>query len=147
MHVMQSVSVHVHVAVRLPSPVTFLKARLRSLATDTRVRTNRTRRTDSRANRPAITFTATRHTGGGSRGQRAGEGETMTDPIAATDSMPKHAEGEPSLGTDEVFLRSRPIMRLEDVTVSFAGRAAVRGVTFDIHEKEVTALIGPSGSG
>jgi phosphate transport system ATP-binding protein len=38
-------------------------------------------------------------------------------------------------------------MRLEDVSVSFAGRPAVRGVTFDIHVKEVTALIGPSGSG
>jgi phosphate transport system ATP-binding protein len=71
----------------------------------------------------------------------------MTDPIAATDSMRELAEDEPSLGTGEVFLRSRPIMRLEDVSVSFAGRAAVRGVTFDIHEKEVTALIGPSGSG
>jgi phosphate transport system ATP-binding protein len=38
-------------------------------------------------------------------------------------------------------------MRLEDVSVSFAGRPAVRGVTFDIHAKEVSALIGPSGSG
>ena len=71
----------------------------------------------------------------------------MTDPITATDSARTHAEDEPSLGTGEVFLRSRPVMRLEDVSVLFAGRAAVRGVTFDIHEKEVTALIGPSGSG
>ncbi|HEX7444068.1 MAG TPA: ATP-binding cassette domain-containing protein, partial [Acidimicrobiales bacterium] len=40
-----------------------------------------------------------------------------------------------------------PVMRLNDVTVAFAGRKAVRGVTFDVHEGEITALIGPSGSG
>jgi phosphate transport system ATP-binding protein len=38
-------------------------------------------------------------------------------------------------------------MQLEDVSVSFAGRPAVRGVTFDIYGNEVTAIIGPSGSG
>jgi ABC-type molybdenum transport system ATPase subunit/photorepair protein PhrA len=71
----------------------------------------------------------------------------MTDPITATDSTRKHAEDKSRLGTGEVFLRGKPVMGLEDVPVSFSGRAAVRGVTFDIHEKEVTALIGPSGSG
>jgi phosphate transport system ATP-binding protein len=39
------------------------------------------------------------------------------------------------------------VMGLEDVTVTFRGRPAVRGVSFDAYEKEVTALIGPSGSG
>ena len=33
------------------------------------------------------------------------------------------------------------------MTVSFAGRTAVRDVSFDVHEGEITALIGPSGSG
>jgi phosphate transport system ATP-binding protein len=31
--------------------------------------------------------------------------------------------------------------------VAFAGRTAVRDVTFDVHDREITALIGPSGSG
>jgi len=55
------------------------------------------------------------------------------------------------LTTQEVFVTQEPgstkVMRLEDVTVTFRGRPAVRGVTFDAYEKEVTALIGPSGSG
>ncbi len=38
-------------------------------------------------------------------------------------------------------------MRQEEVSVSFAECAAVRGVAFNIHETQVTALIGPSSSG
>jgi phosphate transport system ATP-binding protein len=55
-----------------------------------------------------------------------------------------------SLNTAQVLLdppTGDPVMRLNDVTVAFAGRKAVRGVTFDVHEGEITALIGPSGSG
>ncbi|HEY1989796.1 MAG TPA: phosphate ABC transporter ATP-binding protein [Acidimicrobiales bacterium] len=55
------------------------------------------------------------------------------------------------LTTQEVFVAQEPgttkVMGLEDVTVTFRGRPAVRGVSFDAYEKEVTALIGPSGSG
>jgi phosphate transport system ATP-binding protein len=40
-----------------------------------------------------------------------------------------------------------PIFHLEDVTVSYGEKAAVRDVTFDIATKEITALIGPSGCG
>jgi phosphate transport system ATP-binding protein len=40
-----------------------------------------------------------------------------------------------------------PIFHLEDVTVSYADKPAVRDVTFDIATKEITALIGPSGCG
>jgi phosphate transport system ATP-binding protein len=40
-----------------------------------------------------------------------------------------------------------PIFHLEDVTVSYGGKPAVRHVTFDIARHEITALIGPSGCG
>ena len=40
-----------------------------------------------------------------------------------------------------------PVMRLQDVGVSFDGNMAVRNVTLDIPREQVTALIGPSGSG
>ncbi|MGA8297384.1 MAG: phosphate ABC transporter ATP-binding protein PstB [Acidimicrobiales bacterium] len=41
----------------------------------------------------------------------------------------------------------RSIMDLEDVSVTFSGRPAVRDVSFGVDEGQVTALIGPSGSG
>jgi phosphate transport system ATP-binding protein len=40
-----------------------------------------------------------------------------------------------------------PIFHLEDVTVSYGDKAALRNVTFDIAKREITALIGPSGCG
>jgi phosphate transport system ATP-binding protein len=40
-----------------------------------------------------------------------------------------------------------PIFRLEDVTVRYGSKPAVRGITFDIGRNEITALIGPSGCG
>jgi phosphate transport system ATP-binding protein len=40
-----------------------------------------------------------------------------------------------------------PIFHLEDVTVSYGDKPAVRDVSFDIARKEITALIGPSGCG
>jgi phosphate transport system ATP-binding protein len=55
-----------------------------------------------------------------------------------------------NVNTAEVLIErpaSEAVMRLDDVTVAFAGRKAVRGVTFDVHDGEITALIGPSGSG
>ncbi|HEV3130313.1 MAG TPA: phosphate ABC transporter ATP-binding protein [Acidimicrobiales bacterium] len=70
----------------------------------------------------------------------------MIDPTA----VPPTAHKGIDLNTAEVLMDrpvGEPIMRLDDVTVSFAGRNAVRGVTFDVHQGEITALIGPSGSG
>jgi phosphate transport system ATP-binding protein len=46
--------------------------------------------------------------------------------------------------------RKRPreaIFHLEDVTVSYGDKPAVRDVSFDIGRNEITALIGPSGCG
>jgi phosphate transport system ATP-binding protein len=70
----------------------------------------------------------------------------MIDPTA----VPPTAHKGIDLNTAEVLMDrpvGEPIMRLDDVTVSFAGRNAVRGVTFDVQQGEITALIGPSGSG
>lgn len=71
----------------------------------------------------------------------------MTEPKATPNSITQTI----GLTTEEVFVAretdAKKVMRLEDVSVAFNGRSAVRGVTFDVHEKEVTALIGPSGSG
>ena len=53
-----------------------------------------------------------------------------------------------AVAADAVDPREGPIaMTLRDVAVSFSGRMAVRGVSFDVPEHKVTALIGPSGSG
>ncbi len=39
-------------------------------------------------------------------------------------------------------------LRFQDVSVSYADeRSALRGVTFEIHQRECTALVGPSGGG
>jgi phosphate transport system ATP-binding protein len=40
-----------------------------------------------------------------------------------------------------------PIFQLEDLTVSYGDKPAVRNVSFDIARHEITALIGPSGCG
>jgi len=40
-----------------------------------------------------------------------------------------------------------PVFRLEDVTVSYGDRPAVRNVTLDVLERQITAIIGPSGCG
>ncbi len=39
------------------------------------------------------------------------------------------------------------IFHLEELAVAYAGKPAVRGVSFDIARNEITALIGPSGCG
>jgi phosphate transport system ATP-binding protein len=70
----------------------------------------------------------------------------MTGPTPRVPTL----EGGISLDTGQVLIDEPvgdPVMRLNDVTVAFAGRKAVRGVSFDVHEGEITALIGPSGSG
>ena len=68
-----------------------------------------------------------------------------------TDSVTTPAiEDDVNLTTGEVFPErptGHPVMQLTDVAVAFAGRTAVRDVTFDVHDREITALIGPSGSG
>src|SRR3712207_4824224 len=43
--------------------------------------------------------------------------------------------------------RRKAIFRLEDVTASYSGVPAVRDISFEIAQNEITALIGPSGCG
>jgi phosphate transport system ATP-binding protein len=69
----------------------------------------------------------------------------MIDPVP-----PPSVAERVGFDTSEVLLGppvGDPVMRLQDVTVEFAGRKAVRGVSFDVHGGEITSLIGPSGSG
>jgi phosphate transport system ATP-binding protein len=49
-----------------------------------------------------------------------------------------HGKGTP--GSETVF-------RLDDLSVSYDGKPAVKHVSMDIHKNEITALIGPSGCG
>jgi len=66
------------------------------------------------------------------------------------DPVERSLTGGVSLNSAQVLVdppTGDPVMRLRDVTVSFAGRKAVRDVTFDVQPGEITALIGPSGSG
>jgi phosphate transport system ATP-binding protein len=44
-------------------------------------------------------------------------------------------------------LQQEVVFSLGDVAVSYGGNVAIEGVTFDVHAREITALIGPSGCG
>jgi phosphate transport system ATP-binding protein len=50
------------------------------------------------------------------------------------------AEPKPKVAREAIF-------QLQDVTVSYGAKPAVRGVSFNIGRNEITALIGPSGCG
>src|ERR1035438_5211194 len=50
--------------------------------------------------------------------------------------LPERASGPPP-----------PALRFEDVSVSFGGHMAVRGVTLQVPVRRVTTLVGPSGCG
>ena len=56
-------------------------------------------------------------------------------------------ERDPRAGDHEPAAMSKPVFRLNDVSVSYNDVPAVEKVTFDLAEKEITAFIGPSGCG
>jgi len=53
---------------------------------------------------------------------------------------------EPAREGADVWNKEK-VFEVSGVTVSYAGKAAVKDVTMDIYKNEVTALIGPSGCG
>jgi len=55
-------------------------------------------------------------------------------------------KNEPAPSDGDVWTKDK-VFELKDVSVSYGGKAAVKGVTMDIFRNEVTALIGPSGCG
>jgi phosphate transport system ATP-binding protein len=57
--------------------------------------------------------------------------------VPALEGAPPHEQAKPR----------EAVFELDDVTVSYALKPAVRGVTFEIGKNEITALIGPSGCG
>jgi phosphate transport system ATP-binding protein len=72
--------------------------------------------------------------------------DPVTEPPEIRVDVP-HAE--PSADAQRITAKKprEPIFHLEDVTVAYAGKPAVRDVSFDIARNEITALIGPSGCG
>ena len=41
----------------------------------------------------------------------------------------------------------RPLFEARDISISFGGIRAVDGVTFDVREGEIFAIVGPNGAG
>jgi len=44
-------------------------------------------------------------------------------------------------------MSDQPVFDISDLAVSYDGRLALRGVSFQVEKNEVTAIIGPSGCG
>lgn len=57
------------------------------------------------------------------------------------------ASEEPVSGRPRTLQGGRPLLEVEEVTISFGGLAAVAGVSLTVREGELTALIGPNGAG
>jgi phosphate transport system ATP-binding protein len=64
-------------------------------------------------------------------------------PLGVRSSEPRAVEGAAAVSSKP----REAVFQLEDVSVSYGAKPAVRGVTFDIAVNEITALIGPSGCG
>jgi phosphate transport system ATP-binding protein len=72
----------------------------------------------------------------------------LTQPLGLS---PKHGDsGAPALEGAPPYEEDIPrevVFELDEVTVSYAAKPAVRDVSFDIGKNQITALIGPSGCG
>ena len=65
--------------------------------------------------------------------------EVTTIPMSDTTTQTATASGRPRI--------DNPVIRARDVTVHYGDFTAVRDVSFDVPQNEITALIGPSGCG
>jgi phosphate transport system ATP-binding protein len=72
--------------------------------------------------------------------------ESVTESPEIRVEVPHTAQGADGARPEQKRARE-PIFHLDDVTVSYGDKPAVRNVTFDIARHEITALIGPSGCG
>ena len=85
--------------------------------------------------------------------QRAHDGALEVPPVKRI-VLDRHPTAIPPPAVeDDGALRRRPAvggperLRLQGVSVSYAGKAAVKDVSLSVHQGEVLALIGPSGCG
>jgi phosphate transport system ATP-binding protein len=72
--------------------------------------------------------------------QSAGRAEAPGIDVSGVAEAAGGRDTRPKASAEKIF-------ELLDLTVSYAGKPAVRGVDMDIHGNEVTAMIGPSGCG
>jgi phosphate transport system ATP-binding protein len=84
--------------------------------------------------------------------ERREQGQESTERVARGLRQPlevHHVSAAPAVAGVEPKRRAtrEAIFHLEDVTVSYGSKPAVRDITFDIGRSEITALIGPSGCG
>jgi phosphate transport system ATP-binding protein len=84
--------------------------------------------------------------------ERREQGQESTERVARGLRQPlevHHVSAAPAVAGVEPKRRAtrEAIFHLEDVTVSYGSKPAVRDITFDIGRNEITALIGPSGCG
>jgi phosphate transport system ATP-binding protein len=84
--------------------------------------------------------------------ERREQGQESTERVARGLRQPlevHHVSAAPAIAGVEPKRRAtrEAIFHLEDVTVSYGSKPAVRDITFDIGRNEITALIGPSGCG
>src|SRR5215510_1545422 len=68
-----------------------------------------------------------------------GTTETTKTGAAALLSAPRKREGRKG--------QVKPRMKIDELGVAYAGKAAVKGVSLTVNQGEVLALIGPSGCG
>jgi phosphate transport system ATP-binding protein len=80
---------------------------------------------------------------------RQGQEHDATGLPRALDVRQHGASGSPAVAGAEPkpTVAREAIFHLQDVTVSYGSKPAVRGVSFDIGQNAITALIGPSGCG
>jgi phosphate transport system ATP-binding protein len=79
------------------------------------------------------------------KARKSGGGAADRTEVPAIDVSGAREPGSNDRGSSGT--RRETIFELKDVTVSYGGHPAIKGVSMEIAENEITALIGPSGCG